>query len=49
METMIRADYNIYHITLDNIGIVNIVTIILTDVLYSIGFLCRIQISKSTL
>lgn len=49
METLTRANYNKYHIIFDNIGVLNNITIILTSVLYTIGFLCRIRIRKYTL
>ncbi len=49
METLTRANYNKYHILFDNIGLINNITVMLTSILYSIGFLCRIRISKSIL
>lgn len=49
METLTRANYNKYHILFDNIEVINNITIMLTNVLYSIGFLCRIRIRRSTL
>jgi hypothetical protein len=49
METLTRANYNKYHILFDNIEVITNITIVLTSALYSIGFLCRIRIRKSTL
>jgi hypothetical protein len=47
MVTMTRANHNYYHILFDNMGAINNITVLLTSILYSIGFLCRVQINKS--
>jgi hypothetical protein len=47
METLNKANYNNYHILFDNMEVIYNITVLLTSILYSIGFLCRIQINKS--
>jgi hypothetical protein len=47
METLTKTNYNTYHIIYDNIDKINYITIILTSILYSIGFLCRIRPIRS--
>jgi hypothetical protein len=49
MEKLTRENYKAYHIIFDNIGLITNIIILLTSILYSIGFLCRIRIRKSTL
>jgi hypothetical protein len=49
METLTRANYSKYHILFDNIEVITNITNLLTSILYSIGFICRIKIRKSIL
>ncbi len=44
-----RANYKKYQVIFENMGIITNLIILLTSVLYTIGFTCRIRISKSIL
>ena len=44
-----RANYKKYQVIFENLGIITNLIILLTSVLYTIGFTCRIRISKSIL
>ena len=49
METVDKSNYQKYAIIFNNLGLIFYIVLILTAILYSIGFLCRIRIRKSTL
>jgi hypothetical protein len=49
METMDKSNHQKYAVIINNLDLLYNIILVLTSILYMIGFLCRIKIRKSTL